>query len=119
MLRINPQRLTHWREKRTMSMVDLADRSSVDKSTIFRMENGDTEKTQANVLGKIAKALNVSEEELTSEAEPVTEKPRRDAQDKSQVSFRLEKGFRNAFAFVCRRYDINPTTVLKLARCCS
>ncbi|CAH2606107.1 Helix-turn-helix transcriptional regulator (plasmid) [Rhodovastum atsumiense] len=115
MLRINPQRLKHWREKRNMSMADLADRSSVDKSTIFRIESGQAKTTRANVVGKIAKALNVPEKELTSEAEPVAEQHRRNTQDKSQVSFRLENRFRNAFAFVCWRYDINQTTILKLA----
>src|SRR4051794_31531914 len=109
MLHINPQRLKHWREKRNMSMQDLADRSSIDKSTIYRIESGPPKrKIRTSVLSNIAKALSVSEEELTSEADPMVEERRRKVQEKSQVSFRLGKGPRNAFSFVSQRYRVKP-----------
>ena len=114
---INPRRLKHWRTKRNLSMEELAERSSVNKSTIYRIENDPPpkRKTRANVVREIAKALNVSEEELALEADPVPDQPRREPEDKSQVSFKLANWTRNALSFASRRYRVYPSTILELA----
>ncbi len=114
---INPRRLKHWRTKRSLSMEELAERSSVDKSTIYRIESDLPPKrsTRAHVLRGIARALNVPEEELALEADPVPDKPSREPQDKSQVSFKLENWSRNAFSFVSRRYGVKRSTIMELA----
>jgi len=95
-------------------MADLAHRSGVDKSTIFRIENGSAKTTRVNILDKLAKGLGVPLEELTSCAAPVHDQQPA-PKDKSQVSFRLENNFRNAFSLLARRYSVSPTTVIKLA----
>lgn len=114
---INPKRLNHWREKRNLSMEELADQSTVNKSTIFRIESAPPPKKsiRAHVLRQIAKALNVSEEELADESDPVPDKLRREPQAKSQVSFKLEHWVRNAFSFVSRRYRVQQSTIMELA----
>lgn len=114
---INPRQLKHWRTKRSLSMEDLAEASSVDKSTIYRIEVAPPPKKsiRAHVLRALARGLDVKEEQLADEAEPVAEKPRREPQDRSQVTFKLGSPPRNALSFVSRRYRINPTTIIELA----
>ncbi|WNG19123.1 helix-turn-helix domain-containing protein [Cystobacter fuscus] len=114
---INPRRLKHWRTKRSLSMEELAATSSVNKSTIYRIESAapPKRKTRANVLRELAKALNVKEEELAVESDPVPDKPAREPKDRSQVSFNLGNRDRNALSFVSRRYRINPSTIVELA----
>lgn len=115
MPRINPTRLKHFRGLRRMSLDELADRSKVHKSSLHRIEKGGVTTTRDNNLNKIAKALGVSPEELTSDADPVVQDQRSAPQDKSQVSFRLENRFRNAFALVSQRYPVDPVTIVRLA----
>ncbi|MBZ4416847.1 helix-turn-helix domain-containing protein [Myxococcus sp. RHSTA-1-4] len=38
MPKINPLRLKYWRQKKHLSLVDLAEKSAVDKATIHRIE---------------------------------------------------------------------------------
>ncbi|MFL0245491.1 helix-turn-helix domain-containing protein [Candidatus Clostridium stratigraminis] len=53
------------RELAGMSVRDLADKSSVAQSTISEIETGKNKNPRSDTLGKIAKALNSSVEQLT------------------------------------------------------
>ena len=52
------------RTERNISLNELARKSSVSASTISKVENGITDDLKTNTIIKIAKALNVSLEEL-------------------------------------------------------
>ncbi|NFH01586.1 helix-turn-helix transcriptional regulator [Clostridium botulinum] len=54
------------RTERNISLNELARKSSVSASTISKVENGVTDDLKTNTAIKIAKALNVSLEELVS-----------------------------------------------------
>lgn len=114
---INPQQLKHWRTKRSLSMEELGDAASVNKSTIYRIEKAPPPRrsVRPSILRALAKGLDVKEEQLADEAEPAADMPRREPPDRSQVSFKLDISTRNALAFVSRRYRINPTTIIDLA----
>jgi len=115
MQRINPIRLKHWRLERRMTREQLAHRSTIDKTTIYNIEKGSRKGTREHVLQQLAKALAVSPEELTSPSAPQQVDPGTAQQEKSQVSFRMDNGVRNALALVSRRYRIKPATIVKLA----
>ncbi|WP_252241604.1 helix-turn-helix transcriptional regulator [Clostridium sp. ZBS18] len=55
------------RTKRNISLNKLARKSSVSGSTISKIENGVTDDLKTNTVIKIAKALNVSLEELVND----------------------------------------------------
>ena len=54
------------RETRVLSRKDLAEKSDVDESTIYRAERGQT-KLRPSTVRKLAQALGVSPDELISE----------------------------------------------------
>lgn len=54
------------REVQALSRRDLANRSGVDESTIYRSEHGIT-KLRPSTIRKLAKALGVRPDELTSQ----------------------------------------------------
>jgi transcriptional regulator with XRE-family HTH domain len=54
------------REKKALSRKDLASRSHVNASTIYRAEHGKT-KLRPSTIRKLAQALGIEPEELTSE----------------------------------------------------
>lgn len=53
------------REKRALSRKDLADRSGVSESAIYRTERGET-RLRPSTIRKLANALGVEPDELTS-----------------------------------------------------
>lgn len=114
---INPRRLKHWRTTRNLSMEDLAARSAVNKSTIFRIENDAslTVKRRHSVLEQLARALNVPPEELALEADPSPAAPPRALPGRSQVTLKLTTSARNALSFVSCRYRVKPSTIMELA----
>jgi len=54
------------RETRVLSRKDLAEKSDVDESTIYRAERGQT-KLRPSTVRKLAQALDVSPDELIGE----------------------------------------------------
>ena len=60
MLEVN--NLRHWRQRRALSQVDLADRSGVEQATIARIESRKT--ARPSTVRKLASALEISVEEL-------------------------------------------------------
>jgi transcriptional regulator with XRE-family HTH domain len=63
--RIAVPHLRAWRLKRLYSQDELADMSGVSKSTIVRLESGSS--AILSTIGRLAKALDVSREELAYE----------------------------------------------------
>jgi transcriptional regulator with XRE-family HTH domain len=55
--------LRAWRIKRLLSQSELAEMSHIAKSTLARLEKGD-QTAILSTVGKLAKALNISREEL-------------------------------------------------------
>ena len=58
-------KLKRLREKRALSLTDLAEKSGVNRITIHRIENG-KQKPMPRTIRKLAEALRVNVEELTS-----------------------------------------------------
>ena len=67
MINYNPSKsarlITELREKRNLSMQDVADRIGVSKTSVFKWENEQSKLTTENVL-KISKFFNITVEEL-------------------------------------------------------
>lgn len=57
--------LRYLREKKALSRKDLADKSGVNESTIYRCERGLT-KLRPSTIRKLARALGVEPEQITS-----------------------------------------------------
>lgn len=113
---IKPERLKHWREKRSLSMAELAERSNIDKSTIFRIESSTTErKTRANVVRELAAALAIKEEDLMSDGPLPTEKAEPMTEPTQEMSFQLTHQIANAYAFAQMRFGVTPQTLAELA----
>jgi len=60
-------RLRSFRERRNWSLTQLAERASVDHSTIWKIENGKTPNPGAETLRKLSGALGVDLSEITGE----------------------------------------------------
>lgn len=58
-------KLKRLREKRALSLTDLSERSGVNRITIHRIETG-KQKPMPRTIRKLAEALQVNVEELTS-----------------------------------------------------
>jgi len=58
--------LKRLREKRALSLTDLAEKSGVNRITIHRIETG-KQKPMPRTIRKLAEALQVNVEELTSQ----------------------------------------------------
>lgn len=52
------------REERKMSQTELSQKSGVSRATIWNLENGVDKVTTTKTLNKLAKALNVTMDEL-------------------------------------------------------
>ena len=58
--------LRRLRERKALSMKQLAELAGINESTVFRVESGRT-KAQPGTIRKLAKALDVPPEHLTTE----------------------------------------------------
>jgi transcriptional regulator with XRE-family HTH domain len=63
-------RLRRLRQEHGLTMEQLADLVGVSKSYIWSLENKPAERTSANVMSALAKALNVTLQDLMGEAPP-------------------------------------------------
>ena len=59
-------RLREWRERRLLTMRELADLAGVGYVTVWRLENGKSE-AELRTIRKLAQALNVTAEDLMGE----------------------------------------------------
>lgn len=60
------EKLKRLREKRALSLTDLSEKSGVNRITIHRIETG-KQKPMPRTIRKLAEALQVNVEELTSQ----------------------------------------------------
>ena len=68
-------RLKRWRERRTLTMEELARRAGVGRATIYRIEHGAD--AQLSTVRKLATALDVDPVELLGD-EPERSRPARE-----------------------------------------
>ena len=65
-MRVNRDRLRALRERRVLSLRDLAERAGVGYVTIWRIEAGATDQAQPRTLRALAEALGVEPAELVA-----------------------------------------------------
>ena len=65
-------RLRYWRQKRVLSMAELAARSGVGKDTIVKLEKPDHPPARPSTVRKLAAALGIEPADLY-DGEPTTE----------------------------------------------
>ena len=116
---INSERLKQVREIRKLTQPELADRSKVNKQTIYRYENPKfTGAIRAKNLKKVADALGVDVDVLTG-AEPIPfellHAPHAVEEASYQLNVRIDAPIRNAYELVAHRYNISATKIAQLA----
>lgn len=124
MPKIDPSILKHLRTIKGMSLEDLASRTkvgglpSIDKQTIWRLEQKDTEhfSTRARTISQIARALGVEPQVLTGEKEiPTAEDDDANVSLMSKLSFSVSASCQNALHLLSDRYHITQQEIIELA----
>lgn len=111
---INAANLKILRGRKRWSLDALAQRSRVDRGTISRIENGKQVGNRQTTKEKLAEALGVSVEILTS-VDSLSAPKEFESSGKSQYRFQMENSARNALALVSSRYAVEEAQVLHLA----
>lgn len=99
--------LTGARQKKrwTRDELSAATKPKIHVSTIFRIESGKTRRTQPKTLKGLAKALDVSAEDLCSTPQA----------EREVIKVRIPRAARNALTLVARRYQISREHVIAAA----
>lgn len=115
MIVVNGRTLKKLRDIKGWSQQKLADKSGLDKSTIYRIENSETgtKPVQEAKCEALAKALDVEVDALASES--VADIPRQELWPTQQTNMRLKVSVRNALHLVSIRYGVSPHAVIELA----
>lgn len=115
---IHPRKLKFLRESRNLSQAQLADASDVSQKQISRLEksiDSDTLNTcQGKTLQKLASALNVSVDELSTPPEVDAEK-RAEALGLKRASFYLSEQDRLNYRFLEARYGVKAHDIIRAA----
>ena len=111
---INPHNLKAHRNRRGLTLDQLAEISKVNRATINKIERGVLTKSRSVTIVRLAGALEVKEEELTG---PEIDDPfeARLFGPKSQYNLRMPNHVRNALHLVADRYHVKPNAILQLA----
>lgn len=118
MAKIIPLVLKTLRKRKGLSQARLAEKSKLNKQTIWRLENGEDsqEETRSRTITDLAKALSTEESVLTGQA------PLPEGQDDdgpfpavSKLSFPISTDARNALYLMSRRYNVPQQTIVELA----
>ena len=129
MSRINPEVLKNERNAKKWSIDDLAKKSRINRQTIHRIERGDNERNRKDVIERVAKALAITEDALTtiSDVSPANTAPPNAASvdtatddvdhflQSSQMNLRIANQARNALVLAARRYNVTFSQVIELA----
>jgi transcriptional regulator with XRE-family HTH domain len=114
---IEPKALKQLRKIRQLTLEQLAAKADLDKQSIHRLEQGHRNRARASTLDKLAEALDVDKERLTTplgegeEAEIVsTAEP-----NKFQLNLRVSGQARNALLLASARYHVKPAQIVELA----
>jgi transcriptional regulator with XRE-family HTH domain len=110
---INPKALRLHRDRKNLTLDDLASKATVDRGTISKIETGKRTNPRASTLRKLAEALGVEPGDLTSLDISGTE--RSPLSLKSQMNFKMANDARNALHLTAIRYDTKPSHILHLA----
>jgi len=117
MTQIDARALRGLRERRRLSLDDLAKESRVNRKTIHQIERNKRRRTHPTTISRLAAALKVSEEELVN---PSDDEPQDSLDDvlgrrRSQLNLRISDSKRNALMLVCSRYGVRPQEVVEIA----
>ena len=119
MSRINQEVLRIAREKKHLSLEDLERRSGVDRQTIHRIEKGGQRHNSRKVIDALARALGITEEDLTNISTNSPEETSSDERDElfkeSQLNLRVSNQSRNAIALTALRYKVTQSQIVELA----
>lgn len=110
---INPKALRVLREKQSLTLDELANKSKVDRGTISKIETGKRTNPRPSTLRKLAEALGVEPGELTGS--DIDETERSPLSPKSQMNIRMANDARNALHLTAARYGVKPNHILHLA----
>ena len=111
---IKAENLRKLRERRNLTLDQLAEKAGINRTTINRIERGIPVTSRNHTVERLAKGLDVGVGELTGpgfedDAESVF------YANKSQYNFRIANDARNALQLVAERYEIKPNAILHLA----
>lgn len=139
MRKINSRVLQEVRETKGLSHATLADASRINVKTIKRIESGKFPRNRDNVIKSLARALGISESELTSpqyspskprklqqtnnsanadksEMEPKNENDElNDIFRQSQLNARVSDRARNALSLAAARYKVSLSQIVEIA----
>lgn len=111
---IVPQALRLHRERKNLTLDELAAASHVDRGTINKIENGRRTKSRPSTLRSLADALRIDESELTTAPDDAPASTP-SFSPKTQMNFRMANDARNALNLTAMRYGVKATHILHLA----
>ncbi|WP_022683003.1 helix-turn-helix domain-containing protein [Sphingobium bisphenolivorans] len=114
MAEINPKNLRWLRERKNLTLDELAVRAKVDRGTISKIENGKRAAPRPSTVRRLASALGVDADALVGSD---IEKPERSSvlSPKSQLNFKMSNDARNALNLTAARYNVKAGQILHLA----
>lgn len=113
MTEINPSALRSLRDRKKLSLDDLAAKAKVDRGTISKIETGKRLNPRATTVRKLADALGVEPDALSSTTYDETELS--PLSPKSQMNVRMANDARNALRLTAMRYGVTQSHILHLA----
>lgn len=114
MKKIRPDRITAFRANRGLSEKELAAKVGVDGNTVSRWERGKQPLRPGN-LGKLCKALGVTEAELCRDDPLPGPSISGMASTRSQLNLPINDACRNALMLVGKRYDVSAYQIIEAA----
>jgi transcriptional regulator with XRE-family HTH domain len=122
MSRINPETLQQARSLKKWSLKDLSEKSGVNQQSIHRIEKGNKKHNRKIVIERLAKALKISEEELTGNVRLRSNQSEKDETDElltllsqSQLNLRVSDLSRNALSLAATHYRVNHSQIVEIA----
>lgn len=114
---INPDTLRKLRERRRLTLDQLAEESKLDKQSIHRLEKGKRGRVRELTLTNLAKALGVEKNRLIAPLADGDEPEAVSAAEvnKSQLNLRVSAQARNALLLASERFHVKPAQIVELA----
>lgn len=119
MPRINPTTLRIVRSQKGLSLEKLADRSRIDKQTIYRIESGKFTRNGKTIIENLSKALGITADELCASSSSVTPETKGEEPDEllssSQLNLRVSDRARNALSLTAASYGVSLSQIVEIA----
>lgn len=112
-MQINAKKLVMLRKREGLTADQLAERAKIGRATITRIENGHTTSSSSNTVQKLATALKVSTDELSSA--PSSEGRSGLLSNRHTLSVEISTAAQNALALMAIRYGEKRETIVALA----